>query len=49
MCEGTLFDDDLVDDLENTADDAWSTANDIADQLADGVGSLAEEGWDIVF
>jgi hypothetical protein len=48
VCDGDLFDDELVSDLENAGDDAWNTATDIADDLADGIGSLAEEGWDII-
>lgn len=49
LCEGDLFDGSLVSDLENIGADAWNTADDIADELASDLGSLAEEGWDIIF
>jgi hypothetical protein len=48
LCEGDLFDEDLVDDLEDVGEDAWRTATDIADDLADGIGSLADEGLDLI-
>ncbi|QPV62596.1 hypothetical protein I7X12_17980 [Halosimplex litoreum] len=47
LCEGDLFDEDLVDDLEDVGENAWRTATDIADDLADGIGSLADEGLDL--
>lgn len=48
VCDGDLFDEDLVDDLEDVSDDAWNAADDIADQLSEGLGSLIEEGWDVI-